>query len=161
MTSEIEETPLPGVGVRYSFIASSDAHVSVLHHHSGRHQLFVGDPDDPDASQLVLEFDDDDSRVLAELLGASKVIREIDRLQQSVAGLSIEWLRISERTSAVGRSIGDLEIRSTTGVTVVAALRQGEALPVPGPEFLVERGDTLVVMGRPEAIRRADALLRG
>jgi K+/H+ antiporter YhaU regulatory subunit KhtT len=46
MTSEIEETPLPGVGVRYSFIASSDAHVSVLHHHSGRHQLFVGDPDD-------------------------------------------------------------------------------------------------------------------
>jgi TrkA domain protein len=161
MTSEIEETPLPGVGVRYSFTASSDAHVSILHHHSGRHQLFVGDPDDPDASQLVLEFDDDDSRVLAELLGASKVIREIDRLQQSVAGLSIEWLRISERTSAVGRSIGDLEIRSTTGVTVVAALRQGEALPVPGPEFLIERGDTLVVMGRPEAIRRADALLRG
>lgn len=161
MTSEIEETPLPGVGVRYSFVTSSNAHISVLHHHSGRHQLFVGDPDDPDASQLVLEFNDEDSRVLAELLGASTVIREIDRLQQSVAGLSIEWLRIPEGTTAVGRSIGDLEIRSSTGVTVVAALRGGEALPVPGPEFLIQNGDTLVVMGRPDAIRRADALLRG
>lgn len=161
MTSEIEETQLPGVGVRYSFIASSATHVSVLHHHSGRHELFVGDPDDPDASQLVLEFDDEDSRVLAEMLGASKVIREIDRLQQSVGGLSIEWLRVSAGAPAVGRSIGELEIRSTTGVTVVAALRHGEALPVPGPEFVIERGDTLVVMGRPEAIRRADALLRG
>lgn len=161
MASEIEETQLPGVGVRYSFITSTDAHVSVLHHHSGRHQLFVGDPNDPDASQLVLEFNDEDSRVLADLLGASKVIREIDRLQQSVAGLSIEWLRVPEGASAVGRSIGNLEIRSSTGVTVVAALRRGQALPVPGPEFRIERGDTLVVMGRPEAIRRADALLRG
>lgn len=161
MTSEIEETQLPGVGVRYSFTASSDAHVSVLHHHSGRRQVFVGDPDDPDASRLVLELDDDDSRVLAELLGASKVIREIDRLQQSVAGLSIEWLRIPAGTMATGRSIGDLEVRSSTGVTVVAALRAGEALPVPGPEFVIRGGDTLVVMGRPDAIRRADALLRG
>lgn len=161
MTSEIEETQLPGVGVRYSFSTSSDTHVSVLHHHSGRHELFVGDPDDPDASQLVLEFDDEDSRVLAEMLGASKVIREIDRLQQSVAGLSIEWLRVPAGAPAVGRSIGELEIRSTTGVTVVAALRHGEALPVPGPEFVIERGDTFVIMGRPEAIRRADALLRG
>lgn len=161
MTSEIEETPLPGVGVRYSFTASSNAHVSVLHHHSGRHQLFVGDPEDPDASQLVLEFNDEDSRVLAELLGASTVVREIDRLQQSVAGLSIEWLRIPDGTNAAGHTIGELEIRSSTGVSVVAALRRGEALPVPGPEFLIERGDTLVVMGRPEAIRRADALLRG
>ncbi|MBW3604921.1 MAG: cation:proton antiporter regulatory subunit [Actinobacteria bacterium] len=161
MTSEIEETQLPGVGVRYSFSTSSDTHVSVLHHHSGRHELFVGDPDDPDASQLVLEFDDEDSRVLAEMLGASKVIREIDRLQQSVAGLSIEWLRVPAGAPAVGRSIGELEIRSTTGVTVVAALRHGEALPVPGPEFAIEHGDTFVIMGRPEAIRRADALLRG
>lgn len=161
MAGEVEETPLPGVGVRYSFMTSSGARVSVLHHHSGRHQLFVGDPHDPDASRQVLELDEDDSHVLAELLGASRVVREIDRLQQSVAGLSIEWLRIPEGTRAAGRTIGELEIRSSTGVTVVAAMRAGEALPVPGPDFTIEAGDTLVVMGQAEAIRRADALLRG
>lgn len=161
MASEVEETPLPGVGVRYSFLTASGARLSILHHHSGRHQLFVGDPEDPDASRLVVELDDDDSHLLAELLGTSRVVREIDRLQQSVAGLSIEWLRIPDGTRAAGQTIGDLEIRSSTGVTVVAALRGGQALPVPGPEFRIDPGDTLVVMGRPDAIRRADALLRG
>lgn len=161
MTSEIEETALPGVGVRYSFVASSNARVSVLHHYSGRRQLFIEDADDPDASQLVLEFDDEDGRVLTELLGASTVVREIDRLRQSVAGLSLEWLRIPRDGAAAGRTIGELEIRSTTGVTVIAALRAGAAQPVPGPDFVIEAADTLVVLGQPEAIRRADTLLRG
>lgn len=161
MAGEVEETRLPGVGIRYSFTASNGLRLSVLHHHSGRHELFVQDRDDPDAFRLVLELEDDDSRVLAELLGASRVVREIDRLQQSVAGLSIEWLRIPGGTRAAGRTIGELGIRSSTGVTVVAAMREGEALPVPGPEFRIEAGDVLVVMGRPEAVRRADRLLRG
>lgn len=161
MAGDVEETPLPGVGVRYSFVAANGGRVSVLHHHSGRHQVFVGDRDDPDASRPVLDLDDDDSRVLAELLGASRVVREIDRLRQSVAGLAIEWLTIPDRTATAGRTIGDLDIRSSTGVTVVAALRGGEALPAPGPDFPIEAGDTIVVMGRPEAIRRADDLLRG
>ncbi|MDX1659388.1 MAG: cation:proton antiporter regulatory subunit [Nitriliruptorales bacterium] len=161
MASEVEETPLPGVGVRYSFVASSGARVSVLHHHSGRHQVFVGEPDDPDSARLAVELDDDDSRVLAELLGASRVVREIDRLQQSVAGLAIEWMRVRGGDPAAGRTIGELGVRSSTGVTVVAAMRSGEALPVPGPDFAIEPGDTLVVMGRPDAIRRANELLRG
>lgn len=161
MTSPIEETPLPGVGVRYSFVASSGARVSILHHHSGRHQLFIGDPEDPDTSRLVLEFGDEDSHVLAELMGASRVVREIDHLRQAVAGLAIEWLQIPSGARAAGRTIGDLQIRSSTGVTVVAGLRGGEALPVPGPDFVIEAGDTLIVMGRPEDIRGADSLLRG
>lgn len=161
MTGEVEETPLPGVGVRYSFTATNGVQVSVLHHHSGRHQLFVSDEDDPDAARQVLELDDTDSRVLAELLGASRVVREIDRLQQSVAGLSIDWLRITHDSPAINRSIGDLGVRSSTGVTVIATMRRGEALPVPGPGFTVEAGDTLVVMGRPEAIRAAERLLYG
>ena len=161
MAREIEETPLPGVGVRYSFKSDNGGRVSVLHHHSGRHQVFVGDPSDPDAARQVLELTDDDSRILAELLGTSRIVREIDRLQQSVAGLSIEWAAIPDDSPVAGRSIGDVDIRSSTGVTVVAALRGGEALPVPGPEFRLQAGDTLVVMGRRDDVGRVHALLRG
>lgn len=160
-TREIVETRLPGVGVRYTFETSTGVRVSVLHHHGGRRELFVSDLDDPDAARLVLELDDDDGRRLAEVLGVAPVVQQIDDLQQTVAGLAIEWLRIHGRSRAAGRSIGDLEIRSRTEVTVVAAMRGGEALPVPGPDFVIEAGDTLVVMGMPAAIRRADALLRG
>jgi TrkA domain protein len=159
VAEELEETRLPGIGIRYAFVTDHDVRVSVVHLHSGRRELFVADPADPDAARRVLELDEDDARMLAEMLGASRVVREIDRLQQSVAGLSIEWLPVGDARCA-GRTIGELEIRSSTGVTVVAALREGDAIPVPGPDFGIEAGDTLV-MGRPDAIRRADALLRG
>lgn len=157
--AEIEETPLPGVGLRYAFGTGGGERLSVVHHHSGRVQVYVSEHDDPDAARLLLDLDDEDSRVLAELLGASKVVREIDRLQQSVSGLSIEWLDVPADSAIAGRSIGELEIRSTTGVTVVAALRGGQTLAVPGPGFALEGGDTLVVVGRPDDIRRIDGLL--
>ncbi len=157
--ADIEETQLPGVGVRYSFGMGGGSRLSVVHHHSGRIHLYVADVDDPDAARQLLDLDDDDARTLAELLGTSRVVREIDRLQQSVAGLSIEWLKLPGDTPVAGRTIGELEIRSTTGVTVVAVLRGGETLPVPGPDFALESGDTVVVVGRPDDIRRIDALL--
>lgn len=158
--TEIEEARLPGVGVRYSFQMSSGDRLSVVHHHSGRIQLYLADQHDPDAARQVLDLAEDDARVVAELLGTSRVVREIDRLQQSVAGLSIEWLKIPQDTPIAGRTIGELEIRSTTGVTVVAVLRDERTLPVPGPDFALEAGDTVVVVGRPDNIRRTDGLLR-
>lgn len=157
--AEIEETPLPGVGLRYAFETGGGDRLSVVHHHSGRVQVYAAEAHDPDAARVLLDLDEEDSRVLAELLGASRVVREIDRLQQSVSGLSIEWLQVPAGSTAAGRTIGDLEIRSTTGVTVVAGLRGGQTLPVPGPEFTLESGDTLVVVGRPDDIRRIDELL--
>lgn len=157
--AEIEETPLPGVGLRYAFGTGGGERLSVVHHHSGRVQVYLSEPDDPDAARLVLDLDEEDSRVLAELLGASRVVREIDRLQQSVSGLSIEWLDVPEGAAVSGQSIGELEIRSTTGVTVVAALREGRTLAVPGPGFILQGGDTIVVVGRPDDIRRIDQLL--
>lgn len=158
--ARIEETPLPGVGVRYAYRTGAGERLSVVHHHSGRVQVFVAPGEDPDDAQQVLDMDEHDTQVLAELLGTSQVVREIDRLQQTVAGLSIEWLTVPDDSAVAGRSIGDLEIRSTTGVTVVAALRHGQTRPVPGPDFVLEGGDTIVVVGRPDDIRRIDGLLR-
>lgn len=158
--TEIEETQLPGVGVRYAYALGGGEKLSVVHHHSGRIQLYVTEAQDPDSARQLVDLDEDDARVLAELLGTSRVVREIDRLQQSVAGLSIEWLELPEDTPVAGRTIGELEIRSTTGVTVVAVLRAGRTLPVPGPDFPLEAGDTVVVVGRPADIRRIDDLLR-
>lgn len=160
MATHIEETPLPGVGIRYSFTTEAGDRLSVLHHHSGRQDVFLGDRDDPDSARQVLQLTDEDSRTLAELLGTSRVVRQIDELQQTVAGLTIEWIRIKPESPAAGRTIGELEIRSSTGVTVVAAARGGRTLPVPGPEFRLEAEDTAVIIGRPEDMQRVYDLLR-
>jgi TrkA domain protein len=160
MVKDIEETPLPGVGVRFAFESSSGQRIAVLHHHGGRREVFLQDPDETDASQEVLDLDEDDGWTLAELLGGSRVTREIDRLQQAVEGLAIDWLPVEPGSPAAGRTIGQLQIRRTTGVTVVTILRGNQALPAPGPEFSLESGDTLVVFGAPGDIRRVHDLVR-
>ncbi len=54
------------------------------------------------------------------------------------------------RTAApglVGRTLGDAEVRSQTGCTVVAVERDGEVLTDVGPDFRVEANDDLVIAG--------------
>lgn len=160
MTGPVERASLPGVGKRFTFTTSAGQRLSVLHHRSGRRELFTVADDDPDAATRIAELDEDDARTLAELLGASQVVQELVDLHQTVAGLSIEWLTVEPGSAAAGRTIGQLQLRSSTGVTVVAVLRAGETRPVPGPDFLLEGGDTAVAIASPQSIRRATDLFR-
>lgn len=161
MTERIERTSLPGVGVRFTFAVHGDRQMSVLHHHSGRREVFLNDPEDPDAAVRVLDLNEDEGRTLAELLGGSQVVEEIGRLQQVVRGMAIDWLPIHPGSPAAGQTIGELQIRSSTGVTVLAVVRDEEALAPPGPDLTLTEDDILVVFGGPEDIRRVDELLRG
>ncbi len=156
----VHETPLPGVGVRLEFRTSTGRRVSVIHHHSGRRELTVDDPSDPDATREMLSLDEGESRTLAELLGASQIERELARLQQSVRGLAIDWLPLQADSPYVGRTLGDTRARTRTGVSVVAVLRAEHAFPAPGPEQPLEAEDTLVVVGTPRGIEDLTVLLR-
>ncbi len=53
-----------------------------------------------------------------------------------------------------------MRIRTRTGVSVIAVLRGEQAHPAPGPEFRMEAGDVLVVIGTADGIGSADTLLR-
>ncbi len=158
---EIEETALPGVGVRYSFVSSKGQRLSVLHHRSGRRELFVEVAGDPDAARLVLDLDERDSRILGELLGESRVVPDFERLQQTVGGMTLDWLTVEPASPAAGRTIGELAVRSSTGATVVSVLRGEEQIPNPAPDVRLEAGDIAVVIGVPESCRRARDVFRG
>ncbi|HEX9711707.1 MAG TPA: cation:proton antiporter regulatory subunit [Actinomycetota bacterium] len=158
--SEIQETALPGVGVRYEFTSSAGVRVAVVHHRSGRRELILFEPDDPDCVQRSVDLDEVDSRTLAEMLGASKVAEHLARLQQSVEGLAIDWLPIGGSTPFAGRTIGDTQARSRTGVSIVAVLRGESASAAPGPEEELRPGDTLVVVGTARGIEQLAEILR-
>lgn len=161
MARQIEEVELPGVGVRFSFVTGKGQRVSVLVHHSGRRQVFVGIPDDPDASREVLDLDQSDNQVLAELLGGSQLIHDVERLQRLGDELALDWVTVDANSTADGSSIGELRLRTRTSVTVVAVLRGGQTIASPGPELVFEPGDTAVVIGRPSDIQQSLDLLRG
>ena len=54
----------------------------------------------------------------------------------------------------VGQTIGDADVRSETGCTVVGVERNGTVMTDVGPEFGVEAGDALIIAGTDEGIRR-------
>ena len=156
---KIEETSLPGVGIRHDFTAEDGSRIGVVHHRTGRRELFFCSAEDPDAVTHSLNLTDDDSHALSEALGGSSVIESLSNLQQRVEGLAIDWLHVDEASPYAGKSIGDARIRTRTGVSVVAVIRGEQAHPAPGPEFRIEANDTLVVVGTPEGIKSVTEIL--
>jgi TrkA domain protein len=156
---EVQETKLPGLGIRYEFRTTRGSRLGVVHHRTGRRELLVYDPDDPEVCRDVVALSESDSRTLAELLGASRVAEELERLQQ-VEGLAIDWLPVPSDGPFAAGPLGATEARSRTGVSIVAVLRGDQAFPAPGPDFDLEGGDTLVVVGTPRGIEDLVVLLR-
>jgi len=156
---EVRETHLPGLGVRYEFTTARGSRMAVILHRTGRRELIVYEKDDPDTSRSAISLDADDSRTLSELLGASRVAEQMERLQE-VEGLAIDWLPLSGESPFAGRTIGDTQARTRTGVSVVAILRGDGAVPAPGPEFGMESDDTLLVVGTPRGIEQLVVILR-
>ncbi len=157
---QVNETRLPGVGVRFEFVTSRGVRLAVIHHRSGLRELVVYDEDDPDTSRDLLRLDAEDARTLVDLLGGSHVAQELAALQQSVEGLAIDWLPVPAGTPYAGRTIGDTAARTRTGASIVAVLRGEEAVPAPGPEFVLHVDDTLVVVGTARGIEELAVLLR-
>ena len=156
----VTETSLPGIGIRYEFVAQDGRRIGVVHHRSGVRDLVRYEGDDPDTSQDLLRLGPEDSRTLAELLGASQVARDLAELEQDVEGLAVDRLPLAAGAPFHERTIGDTQARTRTGVSIVAVLREGKAHPAPGPEFGLVGGDTLVVVGTPRGIEELAILLR-
>jgi CPA2 family monovalent cation:H+ antiporter-2 len=62
---------------------------------------------------------------------------------------------------AVGRSLAQLELRATTGATVLAIVRGSTAIAVPDAHDPLHAGDVLAIAGTEHAIDSAIALLAG
>jgi TrkA domain protein len=157
---EIRETRLPGLGIRYEFVTARGSLLGVVHHRTGRRELLVYDPDDPDTCKEVIALDEADSRTLAELLGGSRVAEQLEEMHRAVEGLSVDRLPVPEDTPFVGRTIGDMQVRTRTGVSIVAVLRGGRAFPAPGPDFRFQAGDVLLVVGTARGIEALAVILR-
>lgn len=158
--SEIHEVKLPGVGVRYEFETAEGKRLGVISHRTGLREIYVSRPDDPDEFKRVLGLSPDDARTLAELLGATRVAEQLAELQQRIEGLVIDWLPVREDGAYAGRTIGDAQLRTRTGVSVVAIVRGEQAVPAPGPDQRLESGDYLVVVGTARGVEQAVELLR-
>jgi TrkA domain protein len=158
--AQVEQTPLPGVGVRLDFTTTEGRRLGVVRHPGGRREVYVGGEEDPLAPAPCFSLEDDEVHTLVEVLGGSRVTANLARLQEFVEGLAIEWLQVGGNSPIAGASIASAGIRARSGVSVVAVLRDDQTHPAPGPEFRIAVGDTLVVVGTPEGVTAAAGILR-
>jgi TrkA domain protein len=157
---EVSETPLPGIGVRHEFTTADGERVAVLSLRSGRRELLVYDRADPDACSTVLHLSPDDTRTLAELLGASQVSEALTAVQQQLEGLAIDWIAVPTSSPFAESTIGEGRFRTRTGASIVAVVRDDTTVPAPGPEFAFRAGDVAVAVGTAEGLADLRRLLR-
>jgi TrkA domain protein len=156
---EIQETALPGVGLRHDFTTRAGRQLGVVTHRTGRRDLLLYDRDDPDATQEVIRLTQEEADTLADLLGAARLTGRLAELQQRIEGLAIDWLPIRPASPYAGRTIADTQARSRTGTSIVAILRGDGAIPAPTPDTGLEPDDTLVVVGTAKGIKELSKLL--
>lgn len=156
---EIQETALPGVGLRQEFTTSAGRQLGVVSYRTGRRELLLYDPDDPDACREVIRLIPEEADALADLLGVARLGGRLAELQQQLAGLAISWLTIRDGSPYARGTIADTQARSRTRVSIVAVLREQTAFPAPTPDFGFQPGDTAVVIGTPEGVKALAGLL--
>jgi TrkA domain protein len=152
---DVRETELPGLGIRYDFTTSDGLPVGVLVHRSGRREMYLYSRTDPDACAATLRLEPQEAQVLGEIFGASRIVEHLTGLQQDIEGLAIDWLRVEEGSAWAGETLASAAVHTSTGVSVVAIIRDGRPKPSPGAGDLLLTGDVVVAVGTAEGVAAA------
>jgi CPA2 family monovalent cation:H+ antiporter-2 len=105
------------------------------------HRLHV--PSNVIATQIGLVRDER----YAMLRGLDLGRRPLQDIRDLLEATTTEVHLVRPQSHAAGRSILELELRSRTGVTVIAIVRHGKSQTNPPPDFRIEAGDVLVMLG--------------
>ncbi|NEE01556.1 cation:proton antiporter regulatory subunit [Phytoactinopolyspora halotolerans] len=147
MGVRVEKTDLPGIGVRHEVSTDSGQRIGVVAHHDGRRDLVYFDPEDPDSCKASVPLTDDEAEALADILGTSIMLSQLADIRQHADGLLTEQLSIPADSPYAGHPLGDTQARTRTGVSIVAVLRGNQAVPSPGPDYVLSAGDVVVAVG--------------
>ncbi|MEC4672755.1 MAG: TrkA C-terminal domain-containing protein, partial [Nitrospirota bacterium] len=77
----------------------------------------------------------------------------------TLTDVDVETCRIDDDSPALGKSLEEMAIRSRTGASVIALLRDGVTQSNPSPKTLLESGDIVALLGPRDMIRRAMSYL--
>ena len=156
---DVEETALPGVGLRHDLLLRGGRRLGVVSQVNGDRELVLYDEQDPDASHEVVHLTPQEAATLAELLGAPRVVERLARLREQVQGITTEGIILSADSPYARGTLGDTALRSRTGVSVVAVIRDSEVAASPSPAFPLRAGDRVIVVGTHDGVDAARRLL--
>jgi len=72
----------------------------------------------------------------------------------------IEEITITENSWMIGQTIAETNMRNRTGATVIAIIRGGQEIFSPPADYMLQRDDTLMVVGNAGAKERVKELIK-
>jgi TrkA domain protein len=155
---EVRETRLPGVGTKFTMRTHRGDKLSSVVHLDGMREIYHYTNDD---EPHVITLNDEEARQLGAILGGVVYRPQLVKdLELALKDLVMEWIELPPDSPLVGLTVATCRIRSTTGATIVAILRESGSLATPHPDEVLRADDTLVVIGRPESFDEINRLVR-
>jgi CPA2 family monovalent cation:H+ antiporter-2 len=74
----------------------------------------------------------------------------LSRLRRASEMIETDWIELPEDSPLAGKKIGDIEVRTRTGASIVAIVREESVIANPGPEVAIAPGDTIGALGTPD-----------
>lgn len=161
--STIRESDLPGIGRKFQIEARSGDRLVIVIHDDGRRELYHFDPDDPDELLSLVTLNDTEARQVAGIIGGLNYTpKALESASISLDDLLIEWYKIEAHSQAIGKTIGQLQVRQTTGATIMALIeKDGHQRVNPGPDQMLDEDMTLVVAGERQQVQAFKRLIVG
>ena len=149
MTVDLRETRLPGVGTKFTIRLGDGGRIAVILHNDGKRELYFYRHADADEPSAVITLDDDEARQLGAVIGgAFERPRIVEELELALGELQIEWVAVPDTSPWIGKTLAECAFRAKTGITIIAILREPEPVSGAQPGDVIERGDTLVAVGK-------------
>jgi TrkA domain protein len=149
MPVDLRETRLPGIGVKYGFRTSDGGRLAIVLHNDGVREIYFFRHEGDDEPSAVIRLDDDEARQLGAVIGgAYERPKIVEDLELALGELAIEWVSVPEDSPLLGKTLAECGFRAKTGITVIAILRDPEPVAGAQPSDRIQRGDTLVTVGK-------------
>ncbi|BCT77739.1 potassium transporter TrkA [Sinomonas cyclohexanicum] len=156
----VDETDLPGFGVRKDFMTQSGRRLGVVTHRDGETELIISAWDDPDTCQASIPLSREEATTLGNLLGGRAIVMQLTEEHRDVPGISTRQFVVAADSPYRDQPMGKAQIRTRTSVSIVAIMREGEVLASPAPDVVLRSGDLIVAVGTQEGLDQAAQILR-
>jgi TrkA domain protein len=159
--STIRESDLPGIGRKFQLEARSGDKLVIVVHDDGRRELYHFDPNDPDELLSMVTLNDTEARQVAGIIGGLNYTpKALESVSITLEDLVIEWYRVAPGSHAIGQTIGQLQVRQTTGANIIAIIeKDGRKRINPGPGQPLTEDTTVVIAGERQQVQASKRLL--